>query len=115
MAVTQVDTDYPIYIGVSKKFFKELRTHGRLHEIDKVKFTDSMKEAEEQARAAAQNEGEEVGMVIKFDTRFLLEHPVFSKQSSNNVIDHIFRYIVGFYEIVIDVIFGDDDDHHWYN
>ncbi len=95
------DTTYPVYLGVSKSYFNHLRFTGRLHGARGLKFTSSMKEAEANAREEARKVGEETGIVVKFETEKLVKHPVFTGNILEDIIDGIFRFITGFYEIVV--------------
>lgn len=95
------DPTYPIYLGVSKSFFNTLRFTGRLHGARKLEFTDSMKQAEANARKEAHAVGEESGIVIKFETEALLKHPVFTGNVLEDIIDRIFQFITGFYAVVV--------------
>jgi len=100
------DPAYPIYLGVSKTFFNALRLTGRLADALKADFTISMEEAEIQARAAAAAIGEEIGVVIKFETAELAKHPLFQRilDDVEDVIEGIFKFITGFYEVSVTIV-----------
>jgi hypothetical protein len=102
------DSNYPIYLGLSKTAFSELRLHGRLHNVSKTKFTDLMSIAEENAKKEAKKVGDEKGVVVKFNTVELYKHPVFFGNLFDDVIERIFQFIVGFYEVEVIVIVVDN-------
>ena len=104
------DTSYPVYLGVSKSFFNEVRYSGRLHNVHDLKFTPSMEEAEAQAREAANSVNEPAGIVIKFDAEALSKHPAFVNELIKEI-EKIFKFISGYYEVLIEIIFDHGGDY----
>jgi hypothetical protein len=102
------DTNYPVYLGVSKSFFNALQTSGRLTNVRGLKFTDSLSKAEYYARLEAAKLEEPVGVVLKFDTAKLFNHPVFFSSLLEDLIDTVFDFITGFYDVVVEIIIVDE-------
>lgn len=98
------DTNYPVYLGMSKSAFKELRSHGRLHDARSLNFTSSMGEAEKNAREEADAAGESTGIVVKFETGSLFDNIIFLDETLLDVLEGIFKFVLGFYEIEVMVI-----------
>lgn len=122
MNIKQFDKEYPIYIGVSKREFEEIRKHKKLY-ADSFEFTDSMKTAEFNALASVPDDSKECGVVIKLNTAKLLEE-VFTEEfrfskyvgdfiqsltcdKDRIVIRHVFKYILGYYEV-----YEKHEEHH---
>lgn len=121
MNIRQFDKEYPIYIGVSKKEFEEIKRRNKLY-ADLFEFTDSMDKAEKNAIYSAEVHGEEKGFVIKFNTAKLLEEEfsnnftiykfisgIVKSMSLNRdkiIIKDVFKYVLGYYEI------GHQCEHH---
>jgi hypothetical protein len=101
------DKNYPVYIGMSKSAFTEMRRNGRLYNVRSLKFTDSMEEAEKNAREEGKKVEDKTGIVVKFETNSLFSNIIFSDESLLDVIEGIFKFVLGFYEIEVLIVVVD--------